>query len=74
MPNTTQQLTEEETVSLCKSNNLTSSQCHASESERQATLRWKSTGEHGAETPERETRNRSSAIRLFEGCGEDVME
>ena len=44
-------------------------------SERQATSQWKSTGERGAETPEeRETRNRSSAIRHFEGGDEDVME
>ena len=37
-------------------------------SERQATSRWKSTGERGAETPdEREMRNVSSAIQHFEG-------
>ena len=37
-------------------------------SERQATSQWKSISERGAETPEeRETRNRSSAIRHLEG-------
>ena len=36
-------------------------------SERQATSQWKSTRKHRAETPvERETKNRSSAIRHFE--------
>ena len=44
-------------------------------SERQATLQWKSTRERGAETPEeRETRNGSSVIRLFERGDEDVTE
>ena len=43
-------------------------------SERQATSQRKSTFERRAETPEeRETRNRGSAIRHFEG-GEDMME
>ena len=42
---------------------------HAAEtaSDRQATSQWKSTREHRAETPEeRETKNRSSAMRHFE--------
>ena len=44
-------------------------------SKRQATLQWKSTRKCGAETPEeRETRNRSSAIRHFERGDEDVTE
>ena len=43
------------------------------DSERQATSQWKSTREHGAETPEeREMRNRSSAIRHFERGDEDL--
>ena len=44
-------------------------------SESQATSQWKSTCEHGAETPEvRETKNGSSAIRHFERGDEDVTE
>ena len=44
-------------------------------SERRATSQWKSTHERGDETPEeRETRNGSSAIWLFERGDEDVKE
>ena len=44
-------------------------------SERQVTSQWKSTREHGAETPEeKEMRNGSLAIRHFERGDEDVRE